>query len=244
MDDLSILAIAIAATITALATGLGALPLIGDTPISRTWIAHGQASAAGLMFAATTLLVSEGADRGAVRVVFGMVLGVALIMAANRWLPFEPETNGRFGSSADRSTFLLIVLMTVHSFAEGIGVGVAFGDGKELGVLITAAIALHNIPEGLAISVMLVGAGASVMRAALWSIFTSVPQIIVAVPAFLFVTYFEPALPVGLGVAAGAMAWMVVFSLIPSALKTAAPESVATWFTLSMAVMIGFQTLL
>ena len=41
--------------------------------------------------------------------------------------------------------------MTVHSFTEGVGVGVAFGAGQEFGIAIAVAIAVHNIPEGLAI---------------------------------------------------------------------------------------------
>ena len=44
--------------------------------------------------------------------------------------------------------------MTAHSFAEGVGVGVYFGGSGELATFITAAIAIHNIPEGLAISLV------------------------------------------------------------------------------------------
>jgi zinc transporter ZupT len=54
-------------------------------------------------------------------------------------------------------------------------------------------------------------------RAAGWSIFSSLPQPIVAVPAFLFVMLVRPALPLALGFAAGAMAWMVVSELVPDA---------------------------
>jgi zinc transporter ZupT len=47
-----------------------------------------------------------------------------------------------------------------------VGVGVSFGGGEELGVFITAAIAVHNIPEGLAISLVLVPRGTPVWTAA------------------------------------------------------------------------------
>ena len=55
--------------------------------------------------------------------------------------------------------------MTAHSAAEGVGVGAAFGGGDTLGIAITLAIAIHNIPEGLAISLVMVPRGSSVRSA-------------------------------------------------------------------------------
>jgi zinc transporter, ZIP family len=108
-----------------------------------------------------------------------------------------------------------------------VGVGAAFADGSTLGLLITIAIAVHNIPEGLAISLVLVPRGTSVSAAAGWSIFSSLPQPLLAVPAFLFVDKFKSILPIGLGFAAGAMVWMVLGELLPEALETASARVVA-----------------
>jgi len=81
----------------------------------------------------------------------------------------------------DASKALLIVgVMTMHSFTEGVGVGVSFGGGIDLGLFITLAIAVHNIPEGLAISLVLVPRGVSWSRAALWSVVSSLPQPLMA----------------------------------------------------------------
>ena len=95
--------------------------------------------------------------------------------------------------------------------------GVSFGGQADahLGVLITATLAIHNVPEGFAVSVVLVSRGMSVLGAALWSIATSLPQPLMALVAFHFVDTFEPMQPMGLGFAAGAMlhvAWMELFA--------------------------------
>lgn len=57
--------------------------------------------------------------------------------------------------------------MTLHLFAEGIGVGVAFGGGQDFGTFISPTIAVHNIPEGLAIALVLIPKGVSALRAGL-----------------------------------------------------------------------------
>ena len=143
-----------------------------------------------------------------------------------------------------RRALLIVGVMTVHSAAEGIGVGAAFADGSTLGLLIAIAIAVHNIPEGLAISLVLVPRGTSVTAAAGWSVFSSLPQLLLAVPAFLFVDTFESILPVGLGFAAGAMVWMVLGELLPEAVETAPAKVVALAGSTAFALMLGFQLLL
>jgi len=71
----------------------------------------------------------------------------------------------------------------------------------------------------MAICLVLIPSGTSVAKASLWSIFTSLPQPLMAVPAYVFVRMFEPLLPIGLGLAAGAMIWMVFAERVPDASK-------------------------
>jgi zinc transporter, ZIP family len=94
-------------------------------------------------------------------------------------------------------------------------------------------------PESQALAVGTTGLG--VGRAALWSIFSSLPQPLMAVPAFLFVDLFEPFLPIGLGFAGGAMIWMVFSELVPDALEETSSNLVAVVVTLSVAAMVAFQ---
>jgi zinc transporter ZupT len=139
---------------------------------------------------------------------------------------------------------LIVGIMTVHSFAEGIGVGVSWGGGQALGSLINIAIAVHNIPEGLAISLVLIPRGTSVWRAAGWSVFSSLPQPLMAVPAFLFVLVFEPFLSFGFGLAAGAMIWMVFTELMPEALEDVPQRTAYVSMVSAVAAMMLFQALI
>lgn len=234
-----------AALVTALATGLGALPfLLGRHP-RRSWLGTANALASGFMLGASAGLLWEGRSYGVARVVLGVVAGAVFMIAMRRLLRHRREVHFGAITGADAGRMLMIVaVMTAHSFTEGVGVGVSFGEGETLGLFIALAIAVHNVPEGLAISLVLVPRGVSVARAAGWSVFSSLPQPLMAVPAFLFVETFEPLLPIGLGFAAGAMVCMVAIALLPEAVNEGSRRSVVAVTVLSTIAMIGLQAAL
>jgi ZIP family zinc transporter len=231
---------------TALATGLGALPLLFTGLTGARALGLANAAASGVMAGASVSLVLEGGERSTVRVALGVAAGVAFILLLSRFL-HAPHREHDFGSlrGDDAAKGLLIVaVMTVHSVAEGVGVGAAFGGGESLGLLVAVAIAVHNVPEGLAISLVLVPRGASVRSAAGWSIFSSLPQPLLAVPAYLFVESFEGILPAALGFAAGAMAWMVLRELLPEALENASRRAVILTTGAAFGGMLAFSAVL
>jgi len=231
-----------AAALTAVATGLGALPFLFVTGVSRRNLGLANGAAAGLMLAASAMLLYEGAAYSLLRVLVGAGIGVVGIAASRALLDNHSEVAvGRLRGADALQALMIVGIMTAHSFAEGVGVGVSYGGGDELGAFITAAIAVHNIPEGLAISLVLIPRGTSLWKAAGWSIFTSLPQPLMAVPAFLFVLVFEPFLPIGFGLAAGAMIWMVFAELIPDALDTVSGATTGAAVTLAFAVLFAFQ---
>src|SRR5688500_11766966 len=242
MSDLHpVLVVFLYALATALATGIGALPFIFIRSISGTSIAIANAIAAGLMLGASFGLVGEGAQYNGWGTFVGVSLGVAFIFLTQRIMgDHDIDFVGATGVSA-RRMLLIVVVMTVHSFAEGVAVGVSFGGGESLAAAITIAIAVHNIPEGLAISAVMRPRGASLLACIGWSIFSSLPQPITAVPAFLFVDKFAAVLPYGLGFAAGAMVFMVLVELLPEAYEQAKSRSVGLIAALTLVCMLLFQ---
>ena len=234
------------ALLTAVATGLGAFPFIFVKNLTRRWLGASNAVAAGLMLAASFGLLYEGVDYGLGRTLMGALTGLAFIVLVRRLLQRDehPAVFAQMNELDARKALLIVGVMTMHSFTEGVGVGVSFGGGLALGLFITLAIAVHNIPEGLAISLVLVPRCVSWSRAALWSVFSSLPQPLMAVPAFVFVETFRPLLPFGLGFAAGAMIWMVFSELIPDALEETSGNLVGIIITLSVLAMLAFQILI
>ena len=234
------------ALLTAVATGLGAVPFAFAKHPTRRWLGASNAVAAGLMLAASFGLIYEGVNHGLFRTFAGALLGLGFIVAARRFLRQDehPAVFAGMGGLDARKALMIVGVMTLHSFTEGVGIGVSFGGGEALGLFISLALTVHNIPEGLAISLVLVPRGVGWVRAAWWSIFSSLPQPLMAVPAFLFVGLFRELLPYGLGFAAGAMIWMVFSELVPDALEEASENLIAVMITLSIVAMVAFQVLI
>jgi zinc transporter ZupT len=230
--------------ITALATGLGAIPFAFVRSVSDRAVALANAIAAGLMLGASFGLVVEGTRYGSAQTIVGAALGVGFILSTQRCLGVHEVRFGAARGADARRMMLMVIVMTVHSFAEGIAIGVAFGGGAALAAVIMIAIAVHNIPEGLAISAVLRPRGVSVAKCAGWSVFSSVPQPLMAVPAFLFVEASREALPYGIGFAAGAMVFMVLVELLPEAYEDARKATVALVVSLTLVAMVLFQQVL
>ncbi|CAN6278751.1 unnamed protein product, partial [Urochloa humidicola] len=218
----SVSTVAWSTLVMAAATGLGAVPFF-FMELEAQWAGLCNGLAAGVMLAASFDLVQEGQVYGSGSwVVFGILSGGLFIWLCKKFLEQYGEVSMLDIKGADASKVILVVgIMTLHSFGEGSGVGVSFAGSKGFsqGLLVTIAIAVHNIPEGLAVSMVLASRGVSPQKAMIWSIITSLPQPIVAVPAFLCADAFQKVLPFCTGFAAGCMIWIVIAEVLPDAFK-------------------------
>ncbi|KAH7516682.1 putative zinc transporter At3g08650 [Ziziphus jujuba] len=250
-SKVSVSTVALFTLAMAAATGLGAVPFF-FVELDPQWAGLCNGMAAGVMLAASFDLVQEGQGHGIGHsagnwVVIGILAGGVFIWLCKKFLEQYGEVSMLDIKGADAAKVVLVIgIMTLHSFGEGSGVGVSFAGTKGFsqGLLVTLAIAVHNIPEGLAVSMVLASRGVSPQNAMLWSVITSLPQPIVAVPSFICADAFNKFLPFCTGFAAGCMIWMVVAEVLPDAFKEASPSQVASAATLSVAFMEALSTLL
>ncbi|KAG6595540.1 putative zinc transporter, partial [Cucurbita argyrosperma subsp. sororia] len=242
----SVSTVAVFTLAMAAATGLGAVPFF-FVELDPQWAGLCNGMASGVMLAASFDLIQEGQEHGAGNwVVIGILAGGIFIWLCKKFLEQYGEVSMLDIKGADATKVVLVIgIMTLHSFGEGSGVGVSFAGSKGFsqGLLVTLAIAVHNIPEGLAVSMVLASRGVSPQNALLWSVITSLPQPIVAVPSFICADAFNKFLPFCTGFAAGCMIWMVIAEVLPDAFKEASPSQVASAATLSVAFMEALSTL-
>lgn len=243
--------------ITAVSTGFGALPLMITQGHNESWLGLGNAIACGMMLVCSCTLMWEGVNLSAdtfqeqlegsprlmkilfihniARTMWGVIIGFIFIIVSKRYIDqFEDVTVFQLSGLDARKAMLIMGVMTLHSFSEGVSIGVSFGGetGLSRGQFISTALALHNIPEGLAIALVLGPRGFGTLQAALFAVFSSLPQPIMAVPSFLFVEFARCFLPVGLGFAGGAMIWVTFTELY-----TEAQEILGTTHTRIMIVI-------
>jgi zinc transporter, ZIP family len=237
----------LAASGTALATGLGAVPvfLLGaDAARFRPALwglaigVMGVASIVGLLLPA----LDEGSD---LAVAAGVVLGVGFFALARRSLNSRALHADRLRQADTRTAALVFLVLLVHSLPEGFAIGAAYASDTEgLALFVIVAIALHNVPEGTSVAIPMQMAGFGRGQQFWAAVGTSVPQPVGALVAYLLVEQVRALLPVSLAFAAGAMLALVLVELMPQAFRPATWRSALAGTVAGGAVMLALSAVL
>ena len=132
---------------TALATGLGAIPVfyLGSRAAQLTPLLLGFAAGVMGVAAIAGLLIPALEEGSAVSVGSGLLVGLLFLAAARRYLSPDAGFMGRRGEGARTSALVFLVLF-VHSLPEGFAVGTAFGsDRAGLSLFVILAVAVQNV---------------------------------------------------------------------------------------------------
>jgi ZIP family zinc transporter len=234
----------LAGAATALATGVGAIPvfMLGRRVTAAQPALSGLALGVMCVASFQGLLLPALRDGGRLSVAVGLVAG-ALFVAAARLGLGSRRARRRIAGNLRRSILVFGVLL-VHSLPEGFAIGAAWAsETAGLGLFVVLAIALQNVPEGTAVAVPLEAAGVSGGRQLAAAVASSAPQPVGALAAFLLVEQIRGLLPASLAFAAGAMLTVVVLELVPDAWRQSrGPASVGA--LAGAALMLAISQLL
>jgi ZIP family zinc transporter len=212
--------LAIAGTGTALATGVGAVPVfaLGSRTSALRPLLWG--IAAGVMGVASVVgLLAPALDEGPdAAVAAGLLAGVVFLVGSRRALAVRDVHVGALHGAGVRRSALVFGVLLVHSLPEGFAIGTAFASGEAgLGVFVLLAITLQNIPEGTASAIPMQDAGFSPAQQFWAAVATSAPQPLGAVAAYVLVEQISSLLALSFAFAAGAMLALIMVELLPQA---------------------------
>ncbi|MDP1831866.1 MAG: ZIP family metal transporter [Geothrix sp.] len=240
------------------ATALGAVPALVLRRVPPKVEDMMLGFAAGMMLAASAfslllpgLRAGErllgGALPGAGVVVLGMALGVLLMLGLDEFTPHEHEQAGPCGPGHERCSraWLFVFAIALHNLPEGMAIGVSFAQGDmSVGLPLTTAIALQDIPEGLAVALTLRAAGFAPSYSVLVAIASGVLEPVGALLGVGLSSGLAIAYPVGLGLAAGAMLFVVSHEVIPETHRNGHQTAATLGLMVGFALMMVLDTAL
>ena len=237
-------------------TSLGALPALVLRSIPQKLEDSMLGMAAGMMLAASAFsLILPGVEAGealmgsglggAAAVVLGMSMGVLLMLGLDQFVPHEHAEAGPCGAGHERCSrvWLFVLAIALHNLPEGMAIGVSFAQADlNVGLPLTTAIALQDIPEGLAVALALRTAGLSNLHAVLIAAATGLLEPLGALLGVGLSSGMAIAYPVGLGLAAGAMLFVVSHEVIPETHRNGHQTAATIGLMIGFAVMMTLDT--
>lgn len=216
--------------VAALATALGTLPVLLSQRLSERTQDTLFGFGAGVMLAACSFsLIIPGIHAaragGAGAWGAGATLGAAILLGAlallwmERLLPHEHFIKGVEGGQTSRTlqrTWLFVFAIALHNLPEGLAIGVAYAGGDALRAsALATGIAIQDVPEGLVVAMALLAAGYKRSLAVGLGMASGLVEPVGAVLGAAVVSYSASLLPWGLGFAAGAMLFVISHEIIP-----------------------------
>lgn len=181
--------------------------------------------AAGVMLAAAVLglimpSVEYGGKLGIVVTVLGIFTGAICLNLIDKLVPHLHKLMGadvETHNNADINKVLLFVLaIAIHNLPEGIAAGVGFGSGDvSKAFLIAGGIALQNIPEGMVIIGPMLSAGVSPSRTFISAMITGLVEVVGTFIGYFAVSVSTAVLPFALAFAGGTMLYVISDEMIP-----------------------------
>ena len=180
--------------------------------------------AAGVMLAAAVIglilpSLEYGGGFGLITVV-GIFAGAACMSVVDRFIPHLHnifDSKGESNNREDLNRVLLFVMaIAIHNLPEGIAAGVGFGSGDtSQALMIAGGIALQNIPEGMVIISPMLAAGASPRKTFICAMMTGIIEVLGTLIGYFSISIASAILPFALAFAGGTMLYVISDEMIP-----------------------------
>lgn len=204
--------------------------------------------AAGVMMAAAVLglilpSVEYGGNYGLFMTIPGIFAGALCLNLIDKLVPHlhklvGPDIEAHENKNLSR-VLLFVLAIAIHNLPEGIAAGVGFGSGNaSQAMLIAGGIALQNIPEGMVIIGPMLSAGVSARRTFVCAMITGLVEVIGTLIGYLAVSISSAILPFALAFAGGTMLYVISDEMIPET-HAHGEERGATY-----ALLVGFCVML
>ena len=188
--------------------------------------------------------------------VIGLALGALMVMVLNNIMDkmsrsdkpnsklhetyadfFHSEGITDSKKSMLRSGIIMLLAIALHNIPEGLAMGAAGHHDASLGLTLALMIGLHNIPEGMAISAPLISGGLSKIKTLILVMLTGATTVVGAVAGVLIGGISDLALALSFAVAGGAMLYVVFGEILPQSIVTN-KDRVPTLFALG-GIIVG-----
>ena len=206
------------------------------------------AFASGVMLAAAVLglvlpSVEHGGKYGLIKAIIGIFAGAVCFNLIDKLVPHLHKLVGaedEIHHNADLSKVLLfVVAIAIHNLPEGIAAGVGFGAGDTTrALMIAGGIALQNIPEGLVIISPMLAAGVTPRKTFGAAVLTGVVEVVGTFIGYFAVSVASAILPYALAFAGGTMLYVISDEMIPET-HAHGNQRGATY-----ALLVGFSVML
>lgn len=181
--------------------------------------------AAGVMLSAAVLglilpSLSYGGKYGFAVTVAGIFAGAVCLNLIDKLVPHlhrlvGAETENHHNADLNK-VLLFVTAIAIHNLPEGIAAGVGFGSGETAEALfIAGGIALQNIPEGMVIIAPMLAAGVSPKKTLLCAILTGLVEVVGTFLGYFAVSVASVILPFALAFAGGTMLYVISDEMIP-----------------------------
>ena len=181
--------------------------------------------AAGVMLAAAVLglilpSLEYGGKYGLITTVIGILLGAVCLNLIDKLVPHLHKMIGtdieQHNNPTLNKVILFVTAIAIHNLPEGLAAGVGFGSGNYTrSLLIAGGIALQNIPEGMVIIGPMLAAGVTPRKTFICALITGFIEVIGTLIGYFAVSFSYAVLPIALAFAGGTMLYVISDEMIP-----------------------------